>query len=126
MFRMYDVQLRHAETRRGERALGFLWVFSLPPLFFLSIYETMQKEVGPQHRKGNKHLHRCLELRGSVPTRRHSGVPLLRGTAAGQQIHLHLQRGCRFTGNLGKLLEQRNSQSRSKRVGNPAVDQTKI
>lgn len=70
MFRMYDVQLRHTETRRGERALGFLWVFSLPhpPLFFFpSIYETVQKEVGPQGRKGNKHLHRCLELRGSIP-----------------------------------------------------------
>lgn len=53
MFRMYDVQLRHAETRRGEWALGFLCGFSffspppppLPPFFFPSIYETTQKEV---------------------------------------------------------------------------------
>lgn len=61
MFRMYDVQLRHAETRRGGVGSGvFVGFFSLPPLplfFFLflfmklcrrklqdlSVWATMQK-----------------------------------------------------------------------------------
>lgn len=75
MFRMYDVQLRHAETRRGELALGFLWL--PPPPFFSSIYDTMQKEDAgfiwlghnaenainiSKEKKRKENLHWCLLL----------------------------------------------------------------
>lgn len=99
MFRMYDVQLRHAETRRGEWALGFLCGFSFfspppppSPLFFFPFYLWNYEEgsckiclFGPQCRKCNKYLRRvggrkenvhwCVGLRGSVPSRRHCGAP---------------------------------------------------